>query len=127
MASASPSTPEIPLKRPRRFAPLNPAKSKDSPEPKLKGVVFDVDGTLCEPQTYMFAQMRSALSIPKTTDILTHIYSLPSPAQESAMDSVRAIESDAMKAQKAQPGLQELMQYLEGRGVRKGICTRNFE
>ncbi|MCJ1254090.1 hypothetical protein MMC24_001904 [Lignoscripta atroalba] len=75
----------------------------------------------------MFAQMRAALSIPKTTDILTHIYSLPAPDQEPAMESIRAIESQAMTAQKPQPGLLELMRYLEGRGMRKGICTRNFE
>jgi hypothetical protein len=34
--------------RPRRFAPLDPAKKKDGDErPLLKGIVFDVDGTLC--------------------------------------------------------------------------------
>src|SRR5215469_9004439 len=36
--------------RPRRFAPLNPhgaAAAKELGLPKLKGIVFDVDGTLC--------------------------------------------------------------------------------
>lgn len=34
--------------RPRRFAPLDPAKRVDGDErPVLKGIVFDVDGTLC--------------------------------------------------------------------------------
>lgn len=32
-----------------------------------------------------------------------------------------------MLRQEPQPGLEELMEYLEKRGVRKGICTRNFE
>ena len=31
---------------PKRFAPLHPEKGKQSKAPKLKGVVFDVDGTL---------------------------------------------------------------------------------
>lgn len=31
-----------------------------------------------------------------------------------------------MTAQTPQPGLQELMTYLENRGVPKGLCTRNF-
>ncbi|MCJ1250413.1 hypothetical protein MMC30_007641 [Trapelia coarctata] len=115
-------------KRSRRFAPLNPQLATKSDAPKLKGIVFDVDGTLCEPQNYMFAQMRAALSIPRTTDILEHIYSLPTPsAQESAMNAIRAIEQTAMAAQKPQPGLEELMGYLRGRGVRRGICTRNFD
>lgn len=31
---------------PKQFAPLHPEKGKQSDAPKLKGVVFDVDGTL---------------------------------------------------------------------------------
>jgi len=43
------------------------------------------------------------------------------------MAKIRAIEQEAMAAQKPQPGLGELMGYLRDRGVRRGICTRNFE
>lgn len=76
----------------------------------------------------MFAQMRSALGIPKSVDILEHIYSLATAeARASAMESVRAIERAAMASQRPQPGLAELMAYLERRGVRKAICTRNFD
>ncbi|MCJ1391256.1 hypothetical protein MMC18_004119 [Xylographa bjoerkii] len=71
--------------------------------------------------------IRAALSIPRSTDILEHVYSLPSSDQEPAMESIRAIERTAMAAQKPQPGLAALMEYLEKRGVRKGICTRNFD
>ncbi|CRK41095.1 hypothetical protein BN1723_005033 [Verticillium longisporum] len=111
---------------PRRFAPLKQGAISDAP--LLKGVVFDVDGTLCEPQTYMFGQMRDALGITKSVDILDHIYSLPTPeAQEKAMESIRAIEREAMATQVAQPGLETLMSYLDSRGIRKGICTRNFD
>lgn len=36
-------------RRPRRFAPLDPEKRVEGDErPVLKGIVFDVDGTLCE-------------------------------------------------------------------------------
>jgi len=30
----------------KRFAPLDPARSSESDAPRLKGIVFDVDGTL---------------------------------------------------------------------------------
>lgn len=80
-----------------------------------------------EPQTYMFGQMRDALGITKSIDILDHIYTLPSDEQESAMEKIRNIERNAMASQKAQPGLIELMTYLQENSVRKGICTRNFE
>lgn len=76
----------------------------------------------------MFAQMRSALGIEKPRDILDHVYSLPTPeAQHEAMESIRAIERAAMATQEPQPGLTELMSYLDSRGVQKGICTRNFD
>ncbi|KAF6839627.1 had superfamily [Colletotrichum plurivorum] len=113
---------------PRRFAPLKAGAAANSNAPRLKGIVFDVDGTLCEPQTYMFKEMRDALGITKAVDILDHIYALPTPeAQETAMESIRQIERTAMASQVAQPGLTELMAYLDNRGVRKGICTRNFD
>ncbi|KAK4168939.1 HAD-like domain-containing protein [Cladorrhinum sp. PSN259] len=121
MQSASASTPW-------KFAPLSRPFVPAPGIRKLEGVVFDVDGTLCEPQTYMFAEMRSALSIPRTTDILEHVYSLPTPEdQEHAMSLIRAIESRAMLSQVAQPGLTTLMSYLSQKGIRKGICTRNFD
>ncbi|KAI2624887.1 HAD-like protein [Hypoxylon sp. NC1633] len=115
--------------RPRRFAPLKDAAAGQHHDlPKLQGVIFDVDGTLCQPQNHMFTQMRTVLNIPKSVDILEHIYALPSPAErETAMESIRAIERASMAEQVAQPGLADLMAYLDARRVRKGICTRNFE
>ncbi|CAK7266575.1 hypothetical protein SEPCBS119000_002100 [Sporothrix epigloea] len=122
----------------KRFAPLagrtaggtfpSTASSHDHQLKVLRGVVFDVDGTLCVPQTYMFGQMREALGISKGTDILDHIYALPTAEkQHEAMESVRNIERAAMASQEAQPGLAALMDYLDARGVPKAICTRNFE
>ncbi|KAL3424594.1 had superfamily [Phlyctema vagabunda] len=110
----------------RRFAPLKQGSTKNE-APELKGIVFDVDGTLCEPQTYMFAEMRSAVGIPGKEDILEYIYTLSAKEQEEAMCKIREIERTAMSSQVAQPGLAELMNYLDARSIPKGICTRNFE
>ncbi|KAI1362887.1 HAD-like protein [Xylaria arbuscula] len=114
---------------PRRFAPLGQIPGQQQTHlPKLQGVIFDVDGTLCLPQNYMFVQMRQVLGIAKSIDILTHISQLPTASErEAAMESIRAIEREAMSAQVAQPGLAILMSYLQERGIRKAICTRNFE
>lgn len=73
------------------------------------------------------APFRAALDIPKSTDILDHMHALPEPAQSEAQTAIRAIESAAMVRQEAQPGLVELIEYLERRHVRMGLCTRNFE
>ncbi|KAF7563068.1 hypothetical protein G7046_g1094 [Stylonectria norvegica] len=113
---------------PRRFAPLKEGARASQPDlPKLRGVVFDMDGTLCVPQTYMFKQMRDALGIEKPVDILDHIYSLPEEQQKTANEAIRAIERAAMESQTPQPGLNTLMDYLDAHQVRKAICTRNFD
>jgi HAD superfamily hydrolase (TIGR01549 family) len=71
--------------------------------------------------------LSSALGIDKSTDILDHIYSLQDAEQDEAQEKVREIERNAMKKQKPQAGLVELMDYLDSRGLKKGICTRNFD
>ncbi|KAH9900305.1 HAD-like protein [Xylariomycetidae sp. FL2044] len=113
--------------KPRRFAPLKEG-GHESDLPRLQGVIFDVDGTLCQPQNHMFKAMRQVLAIAPSVDILEHVYALPTrEEQEAAMESIRAIERRSMAEQVAQPGLADLMAYLDARGIRKGICTRNFE
>ncbi|OAA69572.1 HAD-like domain protein [Cordyceps fumosorosea ARSEF 2679] len=109
---------------PWRFAPLKAGTSSDAP--KLQGIVFDMDGTLCEPQNYMFGEMRAALGITKAVDIIDHMNALPAAEQPAAHAAVQGIERAAMAKQAPQPGLDELMRYLDARGVPKAICTRNF-
>ncbi|KAI0134098.1 haloacid dehalogenase-like hydrolase [Xylariales sp. AK1849] len=112
----------------RRFAPLKEHADQTSNLPKLKGVVFDMDGTLCEPQNHMFGEMRAVLGIDKSIDILDHIYSLsPESKQEDAHESIRVIERRNMADQVPQPGLASLMAYLDTHSIPKGICTRNFD
>ncbi|CAG8983222.1 hypothetical protein HYALB_00004050 [Hymenoscyphus albidus] len=113
-------------KEPRRFAPFKKGAERAEGVRELKGIVFDVDGTLCLQQNYMFAEMRSVLGITKGTDILDHCHSLPQPQQEEALEAVRAVERKAMVDQKPQPGLVELMTYLTALPLPKAICTRNF-
>lgn len=67
------------------------------------------------------------MNITKSTDILDHVYSLPAAEQEEAQEKIRAIERNAMKSQEPQAGLVKLMDYLDSRNIRKGICTRNFD
>lgn len=47
----------------------------------------------------MFVEMRDVLGIPKSIDILDHIYSLsPESKQEEAMEKIRGIERRNMSA-----------------------------
>lgn len=75
----------------------------------------------------MFGEMRSALNIDKSIDILDHIYSLSEEQQEEAHAKIQAIERQAMEKQVPQAGLVTLMEFLDKHRIHKGICTRNFE
>lgn len=65
----------------------------------------------------MFVEMRDVLGIPKSIDILDHIYSLsPESKQEEAMEKIRAIERRNMSAYASSfPPLV----YLDGSQTRK--------
>jgi hypothetical protein len=68
------------------------------------------------------------LGIDKSVDIITHIRGLPTLQERTlALAKIKAIECKAMLKQIPQPGLVELMDYLESRGLKRAICTRNFE
>ncbi|KAK9481181.1 HAD-like domain-containing protein [Lipomyces japonicus] len=94
---------------------------------QVKGLIFDMDGTLCLPQTWMFGKMREVLGITKGVDILDHIYSLDVDQQASAHDKIKHVEKTAMVQMKPQPGLAQLMDFLDENNLDKAICTRNFE
>lgn len=71
---------------------------------------------------------RKALGIDKKVDILHHIRDLPTAAERTAAaEKIKAIEREAMRHQQPQPGLVDLMDYLQSRGLHRALCTRNFE
>lgn len=74
----------------------------------------------------MFQEMRSAVGIPKSSDILDYIHDLPEQQQEEAFSKIQAIERRAMEDQVPQAGLVSLLEYLGHNDIKKGICTRNF-
>lgn len=75
----------------------------------------------------MFAEMRAALGIDRSVDILAHIERLPAADRPAAAEAIRAVERRAMASQVPQPGLARLMAYLDACRVPKAICTRNFD
>lgn len=91
----------------------------------LRGVIFDMDGTLTEP-AIDFAEMRRRVGIP-SGDILITIRGWPEERQREAFAIIDEIEELARAKLAVQPGVHELMEYLDARGLPKGIITRNTE
>lgn len=103
---------------------LNPIYSNDVP---IHALIFDMDGTLCLPQTWMFKEMRKAINLtdPKV-DILKFIEDMSPQNQLIAKRELERVEEKAMHEMKPQPGLKQLMEYLVNKNLKKGICTRNL-
>lgn len=94
---------------------------------QVKGVIFDMDGTLCLPQPWMFPEMRKAIGLNnKDKDILEFIEELPTVEDKKwAEGKIHEVETKAMEEMKPQPGLIELMKFLTLNNFSKNICTRN--
>ncbi|CCK68846.1 putative haloacid dehalogenase-like hydrolase KNAG_0B04090 [Huiozyma naganishii CBS 8797] len=95
----------------------------------IRAVTFDMDGTLCLPQPWMFPAMRDAIGCTDTKiDILTFIDALPTVQEKrKAEKAIHDVEVKAMHEMVPQSGLTELLQYLTENGVYKSICTRNIQ
>jgi phosphoglycolate phosphatase-like HAD superfamily hydrolase len=75
----------------------------------------------------MFAEMRSAVHIPKSEDILDYIHAMPEAQQQGAFTKIQDIERKAMAEQVPQAGLVSLLEFLDEHKIKKAICTRNFD
>lgn len=94
---------------------------------RIKAIVFDMDGTLCLPQPWMFPAMRQAIGLTdKNTDILQFIDNLPTTEDKLLAEKrIHEVEMQAMEEMEPQPGLVEIMKYLTLNNYSKNICTRN--
>jgi phosphoglycolate phosphatase-like HAD superfamily hydrolase len=86
--------------------------------------VFDLDGTLTLP-VHDFSVIRHALGVPKGTDILGYLASLPEAEAQPLHDRLNEIEAGLLDRIEPAPGLIQLISALHERGSRLGILTRN--
>jgi HAD superfamily hydrolase (TIGR01509 family) len=86
--------------------------------------VFDLDGTLTLP-VHDFSVIRHALGVPKGTDILGYLASLPEEKAQPLHDKLNEIETELLERIEPAPGLVQLIGALHRRGSRLGILTRN--
>lgn len=94
---------------------------------KIKGVVFDMDGTLTIPQPWMFKEMRSVIGLTDSKiDILTFISKLPLEQQNEANYKISQVEEKAMLEMQPQLGLMPLLSHLQTLNLPMSILTRNL-
>lgn len=90
----------------------------------LRGVVFDMDGTLTVP-CLDFKEMRRRVGIDEGGDILDVIKSWSPEKQAKAHATIMEIELEALRDLKVMPGVIELCEALDAAGIPRGLITRN--
>lgn len=91
----------------------------------IKGVCFDMDGTLTVP-VIDFAEMRRRVGLgPADGDILTVIDAWPPARRAAAYAAIAEVEAEALARMEVMPGVQELCAVLDAARVPRALLTRN--
>lgn len=92
--------------------------------PPVRGVIFDLDGTLV--RTHLdYEAMRREIGVPAGTPLLEAVDRLDGPAKVRALDVLHRHESAAARAAEVHHGVVECLAWLDARGLRRGVLSRN--
>ena len=107
----------------------------------IKGVIFDMDGTLTIP-VLNFNEMRTRLGLAPGTDILPAVMNMAAEERDRAMQIIRELEEEGVafnfcegyifpsfrtgsRRLQLQPGILELLHLLAQNGIERAVITRN--
>ncbi|KAJ2689907.1 hypothetical protein IWW39_001131 [Coemansia spiralis] len=110
-----------------RYAPsTKEALVADPSALRIRGVVFDMDGTLATPMKEHLMKMRSDIGVPNGIRTLEYVETcLHGRARELAEKRIVDIETEAMANMRLSPGLVELLSFLHAHDIPIAIITRN--
>ncbi|XXG42707.1 hypothetical protein AAC387_Pa01g2918 [Persea americana] len=111
--------------------------SRSQEKSRLRGVVFDMDGTLTVPVIDFAAMYKSVLGeeeykamrakSPSGIDILQHIETWSPEKQQKAYEIIADIERQGLDQLQIMPGAIELCGFLNSNKIRRGLITRNVK
>ncbi|HEX5270715.1 MAG TPA: HAD family hydrolase [Gemmataceae bacterium] len=91
----------------------------------VRGVVFDLDGTLVV-QELDFEAMRREIGLPTGTPLLEALERMGGPARAAAEDVLRRHELAAAETARLTPGVAAFLDHLAARGIRRAVLSRNM-
>ncbi|KAI3975568.1 hypothetical protein MKX01_002400 [Papaver californicum] len=104
---------------------------------RLRGVVFDMDGTLTVPVIDFAAMYKAVLGEeeykiirsknPSGIDILHHIETLTPDKQTKAYQIIADFERQGLDRLQIMPGAKELCGHLDSKQIKRGLLTRNVK
>ncbi|KAK9725580.1 hypothetical protein RND81_05G154600 [Saponaria officinalis] len=128
---------KLPPKMSHHHLTAVPSTTAAAQKPRLRGVIFDMDGTLTVPVIDFPAMYKAVLgedeylSIkaqnPSGIDILHHIENWSSPLQQKAYQIIADFERQGIDRLQVMPGAAELCGFLDSKKIRRGLITRNIK
>ena len=94
-------------------------------EKRIKGVLFDFDGTLTLPGALDFPAIRREMNCPPDIPILEWLETVPAERKPPLMKILESAEEKAAEESLPNVGAEECLLTLRDRGVLLGIITRN--
>ena len=94
-------------------------------EKKIKGVLFDFDGTLTLPGALDFPAIKREINCPPEIPILEYLETVPAELKPSLMQILESKEEKAAEESLPNVGAEECLLTLRDKGVLLGIITRN--
>jgi len=94
-------------------------------EKRIKGVLFDFDGTLTLPGALDFPAIRREMNCPPDIPILEWLETVPAEQKPPLMKILESAEEKAAEESLPNVGAEECLLTLRDRGVLLGIITRN--
>ena len=108
-----------------RMSPTPPTPPPPLPPPTLRGVIFDMDGTLTKPNLD-FGEMYRRCGVDPAHDILEMIAQMPRrEEQEDALAIIEEMEEEGRRTLELMNGATELISWLDSHGIPMAIVTRN--
>ncbi|KAF5465823.1 hypothetical protein F2P56_015793 [Juglans regia] len=124
-------------KPPFPMANLTTTIATSTPRARLKGIVFDMDGTLTVPAIDFAAMYKAVLGgdeyrrikaeSPSGIDILHHIENWSPDKQQKAYETIADFERRGLDRLQIMPGAAELCGFLDSKQLRRGLITRNVK
>ncbi|CAA3009234.1 haloacid dehalogenase-like hydrolase domain-containing At2g33255 [Olea europaea subsp. europaea] len=121
----------------RAFSSMTTSTPSATTNARLRGVVFDMDGTLTVPVIDFPAMYRTVLGEkeylkiksenPSGIDILHHIETWSPNKQKRAYEIIADFEKQGLNRLQIMPGASELCSFLDSRNIRRGLITRNVK
>jgi HAD superfamily hydrolase (TIGR01509 family) len=93
-------------------------------EPCIRGLIFDLDGTLVQSRLD-FEAIRRELGLPPGEPLLEVLARLPAAEARHALAVLERHEERAAHEAVPTPGIAQLLDQVAGRGLRAGVLTRS--